>query len=387
MFSRTRFSMFALFVAAFVVAAACGDDAAEVPASPTTVAVATTIEAPVAEVSDPGAIVPSPTREVNESTAVAEETSPRPALSTVEVVKILRPSVVQVTTETLQMGAFNQPIPQTGVGTGIVLDAEGHILTNNHVIAGARRIVVALDTGESFPAKLVGSDVSTDLAVIKIEASGLTPAKLGDSSSLEVGEDVIAIGHALGLRGGPTVSKGVVSALGRTIGVNIQTSIIDLIQTDAAINPGNSGGPLANSRAEVVGINSAIFPGTQAIGFAINIDDAKVVAAQLIEQGYVERGFLGITPFNLIPALAQEIGVPLTDGIAIMRVIALSGADNAGLEVGDVIVQLEGREIRNTGDLSKFLLSHPPGETVKVVYFRGVSRVETEIDLGGRPQG
>ena len=227
------------------------------------------------------------------------------ALTTVDVVKILTPSVVHILTEISGMGSFNQAVPSQGVGTGIVLDKQGNILTNNHVIAGAQSITVTLNNGESFPAQLIGGDANTDLAVIRIEANNLQPATLGRSADLQVGEDVIAIGHALGLRGGPTVSKGVVSALGRSIDVNAQTTMVDLIQTDASINPGNSGGPLSNASGEVVGINSAGIPSSQNIGFAINIDDAQIVVAQLLEKGFVDRGFLGITLISLSPALAS----------------------------------------------------------------------------------
>ena len=216
-------------------------------------------------------------------------------LSTVDVVRILAPSVVQIANESVAIGAFNRPIPAEGVGTGVIIDAAGHILTSSHVIEAARTITVTLSDGERYEARLVGNDPTTDVSIIAIETEGLQPAKLGTSADLEAGEDVIAIGHALGLRGGPTVSKGVVSALGRSI-LDGQHTIVDLIQTDASVNRGNSGGPLVNMRAKVVGINAAIIPGSQSIGFAVNIDDAQVVAAQLIENGRVERGFLGVRP-------------------------------------------------------------------------------------------
>ncbi len=250
--------------------------------------------------------------------------------STVEVVKILTPSVVQIVTESLAMGFVNQPVPSMGVGTGIILDQQGHILTNNHVIAGAQRVTVTLSSGDCYSARVVGGDATTDTAVIRIEADGLQPAKLGRSSDLRVGEDVIGIGHALGLPGGPTVSKGVVSALGRSIQVDAQTTIVDLIQTDAAINPGNSGGPLVTTRAEVIGMNTAGIQGSQGISFAINIDDAQIVAAQLMERGYVDRGFLGISPANLSPSLANLVGVPVTEGILVVQVFPDSAAAKVG---------------------------------------------------------
>ncbi len=315
------------------------------------------------------------------SLAAAGET-----LTTVEVVKILTPSVVQIVTEGLAMGFVNQPVPSMGVGTGIILDQQGHILTNNHVIAGAQRVTVTLSSGDSFTARVVGGDASTDTAVIRIEADGLQPAKLGRSSDLQVGEDVIGIGHALGLPGGPTVSKGVVSALGRSIQVDAQTTIVDLIQTDAAINPGNSGGPLVTTRAEVIGMNTAGILGSQGISFAINIDDAQIVVAQLKERGYVDRGFLGISPANLSPSLANLAGVPVTEGILLVQVIPDSPAAKAGLQAEDVIVQLGDEPIRNTGELSKFLIAHPPGESVSVLYFRRGSQRSTRVILGERPK-
>ena len=286
------------------------------------------------------------------------------------------------------MGFFNQPVPSSGVGTGIILDDKGHILTNNHVIAGAQIITVTLSNGESMSAEVVGGDFQTDLAVIRIEPVDLPPARLGNSSELQVGETVIAVGHALGLPGGPTVSKGVVSALGRSIETSNQNTIVDLIQTDASINPGNSGGPLANDRAEVIGINTAIIQTGRGIGFAINIDDAKTVVSQLIEQGYVERGFLGVTPLNLTPGLARrpDINVPVDEGILLARVILGTAAAEAGLQERDVITHLGGQSIANTGELSKFLIAHQPGETVSMVYFRGQTKVTTEITLRGRPQ-
>jgi len=312
--------------------------------------------------------------------------STKDARSTVEVVEILTPSVVQILTERLAMNSVNQPLPRRGVGTGIVLDEQGHILTNNHVIDGVQRITVTLNNGKSFLAQVVGGDPATDTAVIRIDAKGLQPATLGRSSDLRIGEEVIAVGHALGLPGGPTISKGVISALGRSIDIDPHTTIVDLIQTDAAINPGNSGGPLVSIKAEVVGINTAIIEGSQGIGFAINIDDAQMVVAQLVEKGYVERGVLGIAPMNLTPGLASQIGVPVLKGVLVVRVFPDFPAAEAGLQEEDVIVQLGEEPIHNTGELSKFLLTHLPGKTVTVVFFRGSEQMTAQIILRERPK-
>ena len=417
MIRRSHFAL-ALFLIATVAFIACGrggDEPTPAPAAPTATSVPmpvpVSIAAPAPATTTPitlparspePTLPPAPTQALaptasstpiaglNGGSAPADQVSLRPSeaeLPTVEVVKVLAPSVVQVVTESVRTGMFNQPTPARGVGTGVILDKAGHILTNNHVIAGAERVNVTLSNDDIFPAEVIGGDPTTDLAVIRIDADGLVPAKLGNSSELQVGEDVIAIGHALGLKGGPTVSKGVVSALGRALDTGQQSTIVDLIQTDAMINPGNSGGPLVNSRAEVIGINTAIRRDSQGIGFAINIDDAKLVISQLMERGYVERGFLGITPVNLTPGIARQFDLDVTEGILLARVITGNAADEAGLRMDDIIVQLGDETIANTGELSKFLIANLPGETVNLVYFRGKTKITTEITLGTRPNG
>ena len=305
--------------------------------------------------------------------------------TTVDIVRQLTPSVVHVFTESVSTGAFNQMMPSTGVGTGIILRSDGYVLTNNHVIAGADFITITLHNGESYPGRLVGGDTNPDIAIVKIEASDLQPARTGNAASLDVGEEVIAIGHALALAGGPTVSKGVISALGRSVDAGLQETFVDLIQTDASINIGNSGGPLVNRRGEVIGVNTAAIQGGQGIGFAVNIDDAMSVSWQLIEKGYVQRGFLGISPLNLTPAIATQIGVPVFEGVVIVRVVENSGAQAAGLQGEDVIVAMGGQAIRNTGDLSKFLLENLPGNEVSVRIYRGSEELETRTTLGERP--
>ena len=315
-----------------------------------------------------------------DSAAVVDDTTDE--LSTVDVVRQLTPSVVHVLTIPPTTGMDNPASPGIGVGTGIILQSDGYVLTNNHLIEGAESVVITLHNGESYTARVIGGDFNPDVAVVKIEAEGLQPARAGSAEGLEVGQDVIAIGHALALPGGPTVSKGVISALGRSIDAGLQDTFVDLIQTDASINPGNSGGPLVNVQGEVVGVNTASINGGQGINFAINIDDAMTVSRQLIEHGFVERGFLGIAPINLTPVIATQMGVPVDQGIVVARVVDGSDAQAAGLRGGDVIVSLNGFTIRNTGDLSKFLLDHPPGDRISVRLFRGGMEVETEAILG-----
>ena len=291
-------------------------------------------------------------------------------LSTEEVVKKLSPSIVQITTEIANISVFNQAIPSGGVGTGAIFDASGHILTNNHVINGADVINVTLSNGDLHLARIVGTDPTTDTAVISIKAEGLQPATIGQSHDLAVG---------------PTVSRGVVSALGRSIALDQQNTIVDLIQTDASINPGNSGGALLNLKGEVVGINTAIIAGSQNIGFALNIDDVKTVALQLMEKGLVDRGFLGIKPFNLNPTIAFDLGVPVEEGIVVLGTVKGSAAEKLGLLSGDVIVSLGEEHIATTGKMSKFFLEHRAGSIIDLTFYRNGSLLKGSVELGSRP--
>ena len=336
------------------------------------------------DVAQPSVIIPTeiPSVAIADLISVSQDED---VMTTVEAVRELGPSVVQISADTAAISLYNQIIPQTGVGSGIIIDKSGNILTNNHVVEGADLVTVTLNDGRSYPATLVGSDNITDLAVIKISAAKLVPAKIGRSADLQVGEDVIAVGHALGLKGGPTVSKGVVSALERTIQTDAQRAMVDLIQTDASINPGNSGGPLANSKGEVIGINTAIIDDSNGIGFAINIDDAHVVVDQILASGTVLRGFLGITPFNVTDSIREQINLPVADGVIIASVVTGFPAETSGLQREDVIVMLNEVSIENAGDLSKFLLDNPPGSEVQVRFYRNGELQTVVIVLADKP--
>ncbi len=313
---------------------------------------------------------------------------PEEELTTVEIVRRLRPSVVRVLTEGASLDIFGRAVPSQGVGTGVILDEEGHIVTNYHVLvvgsAVGRRITVTLDDQRTFTAEVVGVDPPTDLAVLRIAADGLTPAALGRAADLPVGADVVAIGQALGLEGEPTVTRGVVSAKGRVIRESSYT-INDAIQTDASINPGNSGGPLVNSYGEVVGINTAIIQGAQNIGFAISIDLGKPIVEELIEQGTVSRGFLGIDIVDITPSLASTFDLPVDYGVGVTNVQRGSPADLGGILPEDIIVRLGDEEIQNNGDLLQALTVHRAGETVEVEYYRGQEMARTEVTLTDRP--
>lgn len=302
-----------------------------------------------------------------------------PFLTTAEIVKRLRPSVVRVQTELIRRDLFGRPIPDTGVGTGEILDKQGHILTNSHVVEGAERILVTLRDNRTTEATLVGKDPSTDLAVLRITAENLAPITMGRSSELEVGEPVIAIGHALDLRGAPTVTGGLISALGRSIDLTQNTTVRNLIQTDAAINPGNSGGPLVNMRGEMIGVNTAKIQAGEGIGFAIAIDPALRVVRELIAKGSIERGFVGISVANVTE------GLVVTEGVIVVQVQSGSPAKQAGLQTGDIIVELGGKPIRNVSDLEAILMDYGAGKTVNIHYFRDSSRKKVDITLSRRP--
>lgn len=313
------------------------------------------------------------------------------ALNTVEIVKLLRPSVVHVQTELVAPATpfALRPQPATGVGTGSIVDGQGRILTNNHVVQGAQKITVALDDGRTFIARLIGADPLSDLAVIKIDADNLTPVRLGDSDALQVGEDVVAIGFALDLEGGASVTKGVVSALERSV-----DTLEGLIQTDTDINPGNSGGPLVNSRGEVVGVNTLALRGSpgsiggpeaQGINFAISINQAKAIMQSLIDKGRVVRSFLGVRLASVTPAIARNNNLPTERGAIIVTVDVNTPASRAGLLANDIIVAMDGKAIKNTPTLLRLLTVNPPGAKVNVEYFRGKEKRSADITLGERP--
>jgi len=297
----------------------------------------------------------------------------QPTLSIPEIFRKASPSVVAIQTEIITYDIFFQPIPSQGAGTGIIIDSQGYVVTNYHVVENAKNIQVTLTDGRTFPAAQVRGDPWTDLAVIEIEAKDLTKTEIGRSETLAVGEGVVAIGHALALEGGPTVTAGIVSYLGRSIREPNGVVLNDLIQTDAAINPGNSGGPLLNMAGQVVGINTAIAAEAENIGFAISISPALPVIEQLIRQGRVIRPWLGVTFF------------PTRDGVVLTYVDPDSPADKAGLQVGDVITQFAGQEISTAEQLRQAIVSHHIGEKVEIVFIREGREHKTTAILAESP--
>jgi serine protease Do len=278
-------------------------------------------------------------------------------------------------------GGFGNNAPerrQQGVGSGFIMSKEGYILTNNHVVEDADQIKVKLAGGKEFDGKVVGRDPKTDLALVKIAGdSDLQPLKLGNSDDLKVGNWVVAVGSPFGLE--QTVTAGIVSAKGRVIGSGPYD---DFIQTDASINPGNSGGPLINLQGEVVGINTAIVASGQGIGFAIPINMAKEIAPQLQKRGHVTRGLLGVNIQDVTPELAKSLGLKESKGALVSQVVPGGPAEKAGIELGDVIVNFDGRPVGDSKDLSRIVASTPVGKTVTVKLLRDGKEVERQAKAG-----
>ena len=280
-------------------------------------------------------------------------------------------------------GPFSQGNPpggfeQKGVGSGFIINREGYILTNNHVVEEADQIKVKLSNGKEYEGKVVGRDPKTDLALVKIEGSSDSqPLKLGNSEDLKVGSWVVAIGSPFGLE--QTVTAGIVSAKGRVIGSGPYDNFI---QTDASINPGNSGGPLVNLKGEVVGINTAIIAEGQGIGFAIPINMAKEIASQLQNQGHVTRGWLGVNIQEVTPELAKSFGLKDNKGALVSQVVPNSPAEKAGIEQGDVILQFDGKEVSDSKELPRIVASTPVGKNVTVQIARDGKVTDRQVKLG-----
>ncbi len=318
-------------------------------------------------------------------------------LSVAQINQKARPAVVQVTNNQKAQGKFgasNGVAIPTGVGTGFIFDKRGYILTNNHVVEGASSLTVATTDNKTFDAKIIGTYPQGDLAVIQITENGDLPTvTLGDSGKLQVGDPVVAIGNALALQGGPTVTSGVVSALGRVAqepgsGSNSASGpfLVDLIQTDAAINPGNSGGPLLNAAGQVVGINTLGSTQAQGINFSISINSAKPVADALIAGQPVPRPFVGVTTGSLNPQQDAQLKLPANTGVGIASVQPGTAADKAGLKTDDIIIKFDGQTVQGEEGFVGLLLSHKPGDTVTFTILRNGQQQDVKVTLGQAPK-
>jgi len=316
----------------------------------------------------------------------------------IAVYKKALPSVVNITSKSMTFNFFYGQVPQEGQGSGFILDKAGHVLTNFHVIADANRISVRTSDKHDYKATIVGADKVHDLALLQITGQNLQPVTLADSTDLTVGQKVYAIGNPFGLNG--TMTRGIISSI-RSIRGPEGGPIEDAIQTDAAINPGNSGGPLLNSRGEVIGINTLIASNgveqSSGIGFAIPINTAKAVLGDLTKYGRVRRPSLGIVSLAIGPDIADQMGLPAESGVLVQKVVPGGAADRAGLHGGnqqaylgnmaimmggDLIVQIDGKEVADTSDIAIIMDKRQPGDTVTVTFYRGRRKMTAKLTLG-----
>jgi len=339
--------------------------------------------------------------------AIASAPVSQPPLSPEEEVNIrvyngVSPGVVNITTTVVEYPFFWAPVAEEGTGSGVILDKEGNIVTNYHVIEDAQSLEVTLPDQSNYRARLVGIDRANDLAVIRLvgaPASRLHPVPIGDSTLLKIGQKVLAIGNPFRLQN--TLTVGVVSSVGRRIRTEDGGLIEDVIQTDAAINPGNSGGPLLNTAGEMIGINTSIIgKGNLGIGFAVPSSTVRRVVSDLIREGRVIRPSLGIDGYSITDELASALGLPVNQGILIAKVLTGGSADKAGLRGadqmlilyneriligGDIITQIDGKAVNSMDELRLVLEKYRPGQTVQVTFYRGRTKMQKAVLLLEQP--
>lgn len=293
-------------------------------------------------------------------------------------------SVVNIASVRMMQDQLFRVFPVEGVGSGVIIDERGYILTNNHVIDDAERLKVTLPDGKVLRGKVAGMDETTDLAVVKVESDEPLPiAQLGDSAGLKAGQIVIAIGNPFGLTGGPTVTAGIVSSLNRSI--QARSGVLDLVQTDAAINPGNSGGPLINTKGEVVAINTANMPYAQGIGFAVPVNTAKEILKELVEKGKVSRPWIGIASVKVTAQVARYYGLPAREGALVAGVEPYSPADDAGLRRGDVIEEIDGSRVEDPSQISERVRKKKVNEKLMVTVNRYGRQLQLGLQVDERP--
>ena len=341
-----------------------------------------TVTTPVMPASPPSPINPSyaaPT--IIPATPVSSEF---PDLAS--VIAKVRPSVVAINTKVPTLNIFGGTFTQEGAGSGWILDNSGLIVTNNHVVEGAKSITVTLEDGHNFSADMVRTDPVADLAVLKIKAENLPPAlKVGDSSAMRVGDWAIAIGNQLGQ--GIAASEGIVSAKGVSVSADSGETLYDLIQTTAAINPGNSGGPLVNLGGEVIGINSIKVAqvGVEGMGYAISSQVAIPIINELVNKGYVTRPWLGVGLYTVDETVYLRYRLPVDKGVLITQIFSGGPADKAGMKTGDIIVNIAGRDVASLDELVKEVRNHSVGSTVSIKYWRDQNLNTTTVTLGQSP--
>jgi serine protease Do len=305
----------------------------------------------------------------------------------VDAVEKVSKSVVNIASVRMVQDQLFRVFPVEGVGSGIIVDGKGFILTNNHVVDEAQKLRITLKDGNVFNGVVVGTDEVTDLAVVRVDSKEALPfARLGNSDQLKIGEIVIAIGNPFGLTGGPTVTAGIVSALNRSL--QFESGALELIQTDAAINPGNSGGPLVNTNGEVIGINTAKMPYAQGIGFAVPVNTARIIVKDLMESGRItNRPWIGIATIKITRQLAQYYRLPTNDGVLIAQVESQSPADYADLRKGDIVEAIDEKKITDPSQMSSNIRKRSINEKIIMTINRYGRRFDCQIQLLARPSG
>jgi serine protease Do len=320
------------------------------------------------------------------TTTPAPTSSPETGMLPIpEVVMKVEPSVVSINVEITTYDIFNQPVKEQGAGSGWIINKYGYIVTNNHVVQNADSVTVTLYDGRIFQAESVKTDPLTDLAIVKIGATDLPAVSIGDSSKLDVGDSVVAIGNALGQ--GISATAGIVSALNISLDISSGETLLGLIQTDAAINPGNSGGPLVNTAGEVIGINSIKVAqvGVEGMGYAISINEAIPIINALIDTGYIIRPWLGIGISTVDDFVASLYNLSVNQGVLVSYIVTNGPADKAGLQEGDIITKVDDKEITDVADFIRIINSSEIGQTIKITYWRGDSEQTVDVTLVESP--
>ena len=334
-----------------------------------------------------------------ESTKPGLEDTPEPAppqmqlLSVADTVEITRPAVVSIVAEARIRGVYGDVYSVFGNGTGVIFNPKGLVLTNTHVVDRATTITVTMDDGSQEKATIIGADPMSDLAVLQLPGSNYTHLPLSSGAMPRVGDWVIAIGNALSLPGGPTVTVGVISALGRSLDVSPEITLYDLIQTDTVMNPGSSGGPLLNLDGELVGINTAVQRfskgGTlfEGVGFAINMETASLISDQIIELGRVRWSWMGAFLDDLDPKRAAEVGLPIREGVVVLNLSDDGPSHLAGIQRGDIIISMNGHKVDTTRVLTRLVRQEfKPGQEIQVELFREGSKLTLPLVLKERPR-
>ena len=377
-FSQVWVSALAVAVVSGLLASACGLTSPAPAATPT----------PAPTEVPPTAAPVAPAPPVSPAASRANGYQSPPSIfqlpSIADLITGVQPAVVSIFVESVNQGLFFDFTDQ-GAGSGVIVSPDGYVVTNFHVIHDVVGIKVHLPDGKTYDAEVVGWDVVTDLAVLKIDSEDTLPViEWGDSDDIRVGDWVVALGNALALKGGPTVTLGIISAQGRTVRTE-REPLYDMIQTDAAINDGNSGGPLVNMDGEVIGISTAVERRAQGIGFAISSETAMPIIDSLIEHGRVVRPLMGMNGEDVTAAIANRLSLNVKEGIIITRISRAGPAFNAGLQVGDVIVSLDGIPTSDMGEFLTLLWSYEVGDALQIDYLRENKNFETSVELVERP--